>query len=376
MPLEELARNVYKNDPATHFHSRYEGMRDPVQVARMQKAAAVMQFKLEGQTTRRHPGWDMEHRNLLHRIDPAAGTVEVDGQTYPLNDHFFPTLNPSDPYALSPEEQRCVDRLTESFTRSARLWDHMRWCVENGKMWTVREECVIFHACVPVDDEGEPLELRIDGETVSGRRMYDAFDRIIRRAYRHGYTATQDDKDWFYYLWAGPRSPLFGKDRMTTFENDFIDDSATHAETKNPYFTKIHDAEFCREIAALFGVQTNALIVNGHVPVKVDEGEQPVKDGGNAVTIDGAFSEAYGDRGFTLVLSPETITLAEHHHFESIHEAITQDADIVPSVRTLRRYDRPKTFADTRAGESMRRRGEALLRLVKAYRSGALLEGG
>ncbi len=376
-PLEKLARTIYADDPAECFGLKGTGLRDDALMRRMQKAAAIMQFKLEGQAIRRHPEWDMENRNLLHRIDFANGTVEIDGQTYPLRDTNLPTIDPNDPYKLSAEESACMNRLRQSFLTSARLWEHMRYVVRRGAMWLERDDALIFHACVPVDEGGQMLSLKVDGEECAGRALFDSLGAVIRRAFRAGAVtgaAAEGDADWFWYLWAGARSPFFGKDRMATFETYFVEDKQTHVENKNPYFDLIHDADFCRRIMREFGVTEDGLIVNGHVPVKIEEGEQPVKRGGNAVTIDGAFSEAYGDHGYTLILAPESIALAEHHHFGSIEDAVTSGADIVPKVTIIRTYDHARIIADTDAGAGLRRQCEALERLIAAYDNGTLIE--
>jgi fructose-1,6-bisphosphatase-3 len=373
-PLEKLARTLYADDPAECFRTKGTGLRDDLLMARMQKAAAVMQFKLEGQVIRRHPEWQMEHRNLLHRINLAEGTVEIDGRTYKMLDTHLPTLDPAAPYELSAEERACMDRVRQSFVSSSRLWHHMLAVVSHGAMWLRRDQALIFHGCVPVDEEGQSLSLGVGGREVAGRELFDALDLVVRRCFRRGAQGADGETDWLWYLWTGPRSPLFGKDRMATFETYFVGDKATHKETKNPYFQLIQNADFCSRVAADFGVERDALIVNGHVPVKVEKGEEPVKRGGNAVTIDGAFSEAYGDRGYTLILAPERIALAEHHHFESIGDAITEGADIVPKVTTVRAYDPPRRVADTEEGERLRRRIAALEQLADAYEQGLLLE--
>jgi hypothetical protein len=173
-PLERLARTIYGDDPAERFQTRGTGLRDDLLMARMQKAAAVLQFKLEGQTSRRHPGWELEGRNLLHHIDPGAGTVEIDGVRHALLDTHLPTLDPSDPYALSPEERECMDRLRQSFLSSERLWKHMSFVVKRGAMWLVRDEALIFHGCVPVDADGKPLALEVDGAERRGRALFGA----------------------------------------------------------------------------------------------------------------------------------------------------------------------------------------------------------
>jgi fructose-1,6-bisphosphatase-3 len=374
-PLEKLARTIYADDPSVCFKAKGAGLRDDLLMARMQKAIAIIQFKLEGQVARRHPEWQMEGRSLLHRINAADNTVEIEGKAHQLLDTFLPTLDPANPYELTEEEAACMKRLRQSFISSPRLWQHMATVARHGAMWLRRDHALIFHGCVPVDERGENLSLEVEGREHAGRELFDALDSIVRRAFRKGSEAAEDDKDWLWYLWTGGRSPLFGKDRMATFENYFVEDKAARKEHKNPYFKLIHDADFCRRVAREFGVGDAALIVNGHVPVKVEKGEEPVKNGGNAVTIDGAFSEAYGDRGYTLILAPERIALAEHHHFESISDAITEGADIVPKVTTLRAYDPPRLIGDTEEGAQLRQNINALERLVRAYEEGAILEG-
>jgi len=373
-PVEKLARTVYADDPAERFKTRGTGLREDLLMAQMQKAIAIMQFKLEGQLSRRYPDWEMEHRNLLHKIDHDAGTVEIEDRVHPLRDTKFYTIDPADPYELSDEERACMDRLKQSFVASAPLWEHMLFVARRGAMWLRRDHAMIFHGCMPVDDAGNFLPLTVDGAAHSGRSLFAALESVVRRAFRKA-EAAGSDADWLWYLWTGPSSPLFGKDRMATFENYFIEDAEARKEHKNPYFNLIHEAEFCRRVAEEFGVMKDGLIVNGHVPVKVEKGEEPVKRSGSAVTIDGAFSEAYGDRGYTLILAPERIAIAEHHHFESISDAITSGADIVPKVSNLRVYDPPRTIADTEGGEGLRQDVAALERLVLAYQEGVLLEG-
>jgi fructose-1,6-bisphosphatase-3 len=375
-PLEKLARDVYGEDPAERFQPQGAGgLRSPETVARMHKAAAILEFKLTEQMIRRHPEWGMDDRLVLEGIDLRAGTVRLGNTVHPLLDTHLPTLDPNNVTELSVDEKRCLDRLRESFVSSARLWEHMSWVVRHGSMATIRDHVSIFHACVPVDADGRPLAVEIEGRACAGRALFDALDGLVRRAYRKTASHVDTDADWFWWLWAGPRSPLFGKDRMTTFERYFIGDPETHRETKNPYFRMINDADFTRRIAAEMGVTApEALVVNGHVPVQPEKGELPVKQGGNAVTIDGAFSEVYGDRGYTLVLSPDRVVLAEHHHFESVEEVIQNDADIVPRIMTVCEYPRPRLVADTEEGVDLVERARALEELATAYREGLLRE--
>jgi len=372
-PLEYLANTLYADDPATQFMPKEQGMRPMPLVARMQKAAAVMQFKLEGQMIARNPHWQMDHRRLLHRIDPAAGTIEVDGVTYPLQDRNLPTIDPTDPYALSPEERACMDRLRHSFTSSQKLWEHLRYIVRHGSMYLDRDDHLIFHGCVPCDEFGGFLPFEIDGRPVAGRALFDAIERVVLRAVDR---REPKDLDFLWYLWAGPRSPLFGKDRIATLERDFIADKHPHEEHKNPYFALIHERQFCEKVLREFGVDPNrGLIVNGHVPVKIEKGESPLKRSGKAITIDGAFSEAYGDHGYTLVLEADRTVLAKHHHFESVDAAIRDGVDIVPSVTVIRECAPARRVADTERGKEMRHTVRMLERLIEAYRENRLRQG-
>jgi fructose-1,6-bisphosphatase-3 len=216
----------------------------------------------------------------------------------------------------------------------------------------------------------------VDGRDLSGRELMDALGSIVRRAMRKRWFGLDDDADWLWYLWGCPRSPLFGKDKLATFETYFIADKAAHKEQKNPYFDLIHDADFVRKIGRLFGCGDDVLIVNGHVPVKIEKGEHPLKRGRNAITIDGAFSQAYGDRGYTLVLRPEGIELAEHSPFQGVDAAIQAGADIVPKVSVIRRHPTPRLVRDTDAGRRTRREIEDLEALITAYREGLVPEGG
>ncbi|WP_435006870.1 fructose-bisphosphatase class III [Tundrisphaera lichenicola] len=369
-PLEHLARMIYAGDPAAGFLPKSGGMRPDVLVARMQKAAAVMQFKLEGQVIARNPQWNMEHRRLLHRIDHEEKTIEIDGVLHPLLDTHFPTIDPADPYQLSEEERQCVDHLRHSFLSSQKLGEHMQYLVSYGSMYLVRDRSLIFHGCVPVDRAGEFLELSIDGVPLGGRALFDAIDKAVLRSVER---RSLKDLDLLWYLWGGDRSPLFGKDRITTLERDFLEDETTYRETKNPYFELIHEPWFCDKILQEFEVDPDhGLIVNGHVPVKIEKGENPIKRSGKAITIDGAFSEAYGDRGYTLVLEADRTILAEHSHFESVEAAIRDGVDIIPKVSVVRTWDRPHQMADTERGDQIRCEIRLLERLIDAYRNNEL----
>jgi fructose-1,6-bisphosphatase-3 len=384
-PLEQLARTVYGDDPAVCFRPKGSGVRDPQLLARMQKAAAILQFKLEGATIGRNPHWGLEGRLMLHTIDRAAGTITIEGRTCPLRETFFPTLDPARPYHLSPEEQACIRQLSRSFVNSQKLWEHMAFLLARGSMYLRRDDNLIFHGCVPVDANGEFLSLPIDGREYTGRALFDALDAVLARILYQGEAGTPDsapetaeaDRDLMWYLWCGPRSPLFGKDKIATLEIDLVAEPSTHVETKNPYFQLIHESSFCERILREFGADPErGLIVNGHVPVKIEKGESPLKRSGKAITIDGAFSAAYGDHGFTLVLEPEQTLLATHHHFESAEAAVREGQDIIPSVAVLREWKPPRRVADTERGAEIRRSIVWLERLVQAYRHHQLRQRG
>ncbi len=373
-PLEHLVRTAYDDDPAESYSLKGDGLRPVELMRRLQKAAAIMQFKLEGQLIDRNPQYDLGARKLLHTIDAVAGTIVIDGKTYELKDRHFPTLDPADPYALSADERRCMDRLRQSFLASRRLWDHMTYLASRGSMYAIRDRHLIFHACLPCDAEGNFLPLVVDGRPLVGRAQFEAIDAAIARALRH---PTDADRDLMWYLWCGALSPLFGKDRITTLENDLVADKSTHAETKNPYFALIHEPWFCDKVMAEFGVDpAHGLIVNGHVPVKIEQGESPLKRSGKAITIDGAFSQAYGDHGYTLVLEPDRTLLAKHHHFESVAAAVRDGVDIIPTVDEIRRWSPPRSVGDTERGAALARDATQLDHLIDAYSRNAIRAGG
>ena len=370
--LEKLIRTVWADDLATCFSCHGKGIRDELSMRQMQKAMAIIQFKLESQTIKRNPGFHLEHRNLLHQIDHQNWTVPIDGSRYAMLDRNFPTIDWSDPYALSPEEEECMAQLRHSFLQSQTLRDQMRYVEQNGSMYLVRDYNLIFHGCVPVDESGNFLPLSVNDVEYRGRALFETLSQVVHRAFRH---KEQRHLDMLWYLWCGPLSPLFGKDKISTFENYFVTEKEARIETKNPYFKLIHERDFCRHILSDFGVDPeHGLIVNGHVPVRIEKGESPIKASRQAITIDGAFSEVYGDKGFTLVLDADRTYLAQHHHFESISEAITQGADIIPKIHAMRVFDPPRRVGDTGEGESIRHEIAALQLLLRAYEENILPE--
>lgn len=272
-PVEKLARDVYGDDPAERFECKGTGLRDASLMARMQKAMAILQFKLEAQAAARNPQFELEHRCLLRAVDKDRGTVTIDGRMHELRDRRLPTLDSSNADRLTEEEQRCIDRLKQSFLASPVLWQHMQFLRGRGSMFLVRDHNPIFHGCLPVDERGEFLPFPIDGVPLKGKELLEGFERVVHRAFRE---KRPGDLDLLWYLWTGANSPLFGKDRMATFEGYFVADEVAKKEHKNPYFTLQNDGAFCDRIFSELGADARiGFIVNGHVPVKVEKGEEP-----------------------------------------------------------------------------------------------------
>lgn len=371
-PLIKLAQTVYSDDPAPSFKPKLPTQRDPLLVARMQKAAAIIQFKLEAAAISRHPEWGLDNRRLLHEISADRKTITIDGHVYPLSDTRFPTIDPNNPYALSKEEQECLDSLTRSFTTSAKMKVHVRYLHGQGALWLVRRNHLVFHACVPVDEKGEFLSLEVDGVPVKGKALFTALELLIARVFDQ---PVIEDLDWMWYLWCGPLSPLFGKDKIATFEIDFVADHHTHKETKNPYFNLINETWFCDKVLNEFGVNTESgLIVNGHVPVKIEKGESPLKKSGKAITIDGAFSEAYGDYGYTLLIEPAGTFLALHHHFDQVEKAVREGVDIIPQVTVIREETEIPKRGETEEANSIKATCDLLEKLDMAFRANQIPE--
>ncbi len=298
-PLEHLAQTVYADDPCLYFQPKTRGLRPDPLVARMHKAAAIMQFKLEGPLIARHPEWGLDHRRLLHRIDFRHGTVEVDGVHYALRDPHLPTVDPGDPYRLSAEEEDCLARLRHSFVSSQKLLEHMQYLVGNGSMYLRRDDRLIFHGCIPCDAQGQFLPMPIAGAWHRGRSMYDTLEKVVAWASRtpaagaSGRPVVPVERSPVAPVREGPHHDL--RARLHCGQ-------AGPSRNEGPLLPAHSRALVLQKVLEEFGVDpVQGLIVNGHVPVKIEEGESPLKRSGQAITIDGAFSEAYGDRGYTLV---------------------------------------------------------------------------
>ena len=373
-PLSSYAARIYEGDPCTAFkpHLLDFNQYDPVDVslaAKMHKEAAIIMFKLEGQLIARNPQFEMDDRRLLHRMDLTRGVVNIGGEEYKLTDTNFPTIDPADPYALTREEQDIVDTISASFQHSERLRRHIDFIVTHGSMYKNYNGNLLFHGCIPSNEDGSFMEVRVGSSYYHGKALMDVLDNKVRRGYYSGRTA---DTDLFWYMWIGAKSPLFGKDKVTTFERYFTKEPHLREEPKNPYYSLINDKAFVEKILMEFGLDPAVChVMNGHMPVK--KGENPIKADGRLFVIDGGIAKSYhpttGIAGYTLIFNSTVIKLAEHRPVIDSHGVQTGTHTITRVVEKL-----PHQFMmdETDLGKAYKERIENLKKLIKLYRNGTL----
>lgn len=390
VPLATFAMETYADDPCEVFQPKLDpddpanNVKGRTLLAKMHKAIAIIQFKLEGALIDRYPRWKMESRKLLHAISPDFSIVTVGGKEYPMLDNFFPTIDPADPYRLTPEEQQLVDKLHHSFLISDKLKRHMSIFFSHGCLYTISNSNLMFHASVPLNEDGTLKEVEVTpGKRYKGRELLHTIGMLMRAAFNRDTPAEIRDYgvDYYWYLWCGPDSPLFDKAAMTTFERYFIADKDTHHEEKGNYY-KLRDREdVCDSILDAFGVQgKHRHIINGHVPVKVGKGEQPVKAGGRLMVIDGGFAKAYhnttGIAGYTLVYHSRGFVLVQHEPFSSTEEAIRRGSDIASTTQLVEMSNSRVRVRDTDKGAELQGQIDELRELLFAYRHGIIKERG
>ena len=351
------------------------------QIAKMNQAISIIQFKLEGAIIQRHPEFDMEDRLLLSKINQEEGTVEVDGEIYPLTCTYFPTIDPENPFRLTEEEEQVVEKLLISFQNSGRLHKHMKFLYSKGNMYTVYNDNLLYHGCVPLNEDGSYMEAEINKKTYSGRALLDKYEDVLRKGYLNRKNKRKNQKylDYIWYLWEGKASSLFGKDKMTTFERLYIDDKKTHIEKKNLYYHERKNIETCYRILEEFGVDTKSgHIINGHTPVKEKKGESPLKAEGKLIVIDGGFSKAYqpttGLGGYTLLYNSFGMQLVSHQPFTSIKNALINEIDIVSTRRIVDQELERKTVRETDVGQLLTNQVKDLEQLLQAYQEGEIVE--
>lgn len=388
-PLSVFADEFYRKCDISRFEVKIAKEdedkitdRDRVLCARMHKAISMILFKLEGQKIQRNPAFHMDDRLLLDKIDYENKTITIDGVVHPMLDTDFPTVDPADPYALTPEEDTLINTLTRSFRHSEKLQRHVRFLYSKGSLYRIYNGNLLFHGCIPMHQDGSLMHFSLMGcENLSGRAFLDFADVVARRAYynKPGSPERQQGMDFLWWLWAGRNSPIFGRDRMTTFERRFIADESTHTEAKNAYYTLYNDPAVCEGILKDFGLEgPHCHIINGHVPVKSKKGESPVKGGGRLIVIDGGFCKAYqkttGIAGYTLIYNSACFRLVAHEPFVGRAAAIHKNYDIASTTQVFERLESRAMILQTDIGKKLQGQIDELVDLVAAFRSGAIVE--
>lgn len=387
IPLMQFATKYYENDPCTCYAIKGREITNDYETQltlKMHKAISVIQWKIEGQIVIKNPEYNMDDRRILENIDYENGTLFLDGRTLPLKDSNYPTVDPLAPYELNEDEKALIERLSSSFKECEKLNRHARLLVKNGGMYKKSNGNLLFHACVLLNEDGSLMEASLDGKKFKGKAWFDYLEQLVRKAF------TSDDvcdiekgKNILWYLWNAPASPVFGKHKMATFERYILDDEEAKKENKNPYYRLIKDEEKSEEVVKMileeFGLDKDTgVIVNGHVPVKQNKGESPVKANGRLFVIDGGFSKSYhketGIAGYTLISNSYMKYLVAHSPFSSTKEAVTTGYDIISdNVYSVKEKERI-LISQTDCGEKIREEIKDLERLLYCYRNGIIRE--
>lgn len=378
-PLSMFAASTYYQDACERFvphildQNIYDAV-DPGLAAKMHKAIAVIQFKVEGQIIKRHPEYEMNDRLLLEQVDFEHGTVTVGGCEYPMRDMYFPTIYPQDPLQLTKEEEELLHTLQLSFKHSDLLHKHVKFLYSHGSLYKCYNKNLLYHGCIPMREDGSFDEMVADGVAYSGRSLMDYIDKQVQNAYflPEGARGKEAARDFMWYLWCGAKSPVYGKAKMTTFEHYFIESKETHKEAMNPYYKLSIKEEYCNRILEEFGLPVKGgHIINGHVPVKIKDGETPIKANGKLYIIDGGLSKAYqsktGIAGYTLIYNSNHLALAEHKPF-------LPGKENTPRVTIVEKMKTRVMVGDTDLGKELAARIDDLKELVNAYREGILKE--
>ncbi|NLD20470.1 MAG: fructose-1,6-bisphosphatase [Clostridiales bacterium] len=384
-PLAIMAEKIYGDDPCEFFMPKRleENQYDPVEdvlAAKMNKAISICQFKVEGQRIMAHPEYDLNNRLLLDKIDYEKGTIRLRDGEYELRDSNFPTIDPEEPYRLTEEERNVLNALEASFLQSEKLQEHIKFIYSHGALYTIVNGNLLYHGCIPMDEDGNFEQCTVNGVTASGKKYIDYLDDQVRKAYFNPDESEEIGRsgDLMWYLWLGSKSPLFGKDQMTTFERCFIADKKSHKEYTVPYYKLINRRDICEKILIEFGMDhQRSHILNGHVPVKIKDGESPIKGEGKLFVIDGGMSKAYqkqtGIAGYTFIFNSRYMALAEHKPYSPLQPDGTQ-AFHSPSIRTVETLEKRMLIKDTDLGKELEREREELKDLVEEYRKGEIKE--
>ena len=387
LPLATFAMETYGDDPCKNFGPHLDAgdntHNEKTQrlIAQMHKAISIIQFKLEAQLAARRPEWGMQDRKLFEHIDFDRKLFVLDGKEYEMKDCNFPTVDPENPYALTREEAELVDKLNHSFAVSDKLKKHIGCLFQHGCMYGVYNSNLLFHASMPLNADGSLKEVDLGGTKYKGRELMHRVGMLMRAAFNDDTPADEREfaRDYYWYLWCGPDSPLFDKSRMATFERYFIVDPETHKEEKGYYYKLRNREEVCDMILDEFGVTgEHRHIINGHVPVRINQGETPIRANGKLMVIDGGFAKAYhnqtGIAGYTLVFHSRGLQLVQHEPFTSAEEAIKNCTDIVSTTQLVELSQHRMRVRDTDKGRELLSQIRELTELLYAYRHGIIKE--
>ena len=384
LPLANFAMETYGSDPCTVFQTKdFENnprlTRSAQLMAKMHKAISIIQFKLEGQTILRHPEYQMADRLFLDKIDYARGVISVAGDEYPITDTYLPTIQQDNPYLLSQEEQELMQQLARSFRKSEKAQKHLRMLYQHGSLYLVRNSFLLYHAAIPLCDDGSLMEVDVCGVRAKGKALMDRIDRVVRQAYFGKGQEKADALDYMLYLWCGYGSPLYHKDKMSTFERYFIGVPELEHERKGAYYTLADRPDVCEMILREFGLDAESgRIINGHIPVRTIKGETPVRADGKRFVIDGGFSKPYQEKtgisGYTLIYNSHGIQLVEHEKFESREQAAASGSDIHLRIQLQDFTHRRILVRDTDRGQELIRQVGELQQLLQAYQMGLIEE--
>ena len=380
-PLSTFAQKIYKNDECTNFmpkvfdYNKYDNS-DRNSIAKIQKAITVIQFKIEGQMIKKHPEYHLNNRLLLDKMNIEKGTVTIEGKEYELNDQNFPTIDKNDPYALTSEENEIMERLTESFVHSPSLQKHLKYLYTKGEMYTIFNNNLLFHGCIPIDENGNLKEVEFMGKRLKGKAYFDEINEVVNKVFA---TRQSDLVDIMWFLWISPESPFFGKEKMATFESYFVKDKNLSKEPKSPYYQYSESEEFCVKMLKEFGLEgEDSHILNGHVPVKAKDGESPIKANGKLLVIDGGFAKSFrektGNAGYILTYNSNGLLLSQNKPFESVEKAIVEETDIISEIIVKKTGVVRKRVGDTDIGIKLKGEIADLQELMKAYKNGEIKE--
>ena len=384
-PLAIFANEVYKDDKCNLFvphmldENKFDKVDEPL-IAKMHKAISIIQLKVEGSRIMAHPEYEMDDRLLLDKIDFKNGTVKIKQKEYKMKDMNFPTVDPENPYILSKEEENLMNTIEASFLHSEQLQRHVKFLFSHGAMYMCVNGNLLYHGCIPMTDEGEFENCTINGSTYKGKKLLGYIDQQVRNAYFNPSESEETGRsgDIMWYLWLGNKSPLFGKNKMATFERLFVDDKGTHEEKSDPYYRLINEREICEKILREFDLDiTSSHILNGHVPVKIKDGESPIKGDGILYIIDGGMSKAYqkttGIAGYTFISSSRYMALTEHFPYLPAYEN-KEEKYIAPKINIVETFGKRIYVRDTDIGQTLQEEVKELKNLVNAYKKGTIKE--